>query len=102
MKPVNLSKDQIGNRQHQYSGRMFTANPSSTKNTNKLQFSKRGNSSDHLRDSQRYNMNKITPSNLITQAPPINSVDPNIKNMITQAEEGRPQTTFNNKNSIKY
>jgi hypothetical protein len=81
---------------------MFTANPSSTKNTNKPQFSKRGNSSDHLRDSQRYNLNKITPNNLITQAPSSNAVDPNIKSLITQAEEGRPHTTFNNKISIKY
>lgn len=101
MKPVNLSRDQMGNKHNQYSSRMFTANPSSTKNTNKQQLSKRGNSSDHIRESQRFNMNKITPNNLITQSPSMNSVDPNIKNLITQAEEGRPQTTFNPKNLIK-
>ena len=95
MKPVSFNKDPQTSSKNPYSSRIFTANPVSNKSTSKLQYSKRGSSSDQARDSQRYNMNKITPGSLITQAQPNNSID--VKSIITQAEEGRPQTTFNSK-----
>jgi hypothetical protein len=101
MKPVNFVKDPQLSSKNQYSSRIFTANPSSTKNSSKLQYSKRGSSTDQARESQRYNANKISPANLITQAIPGSNNVVDVKSIITQAEEGRPHTTFNTKQLIK-
>ena len=72
MKQIAISKEQQVMKNN-YSSRMFIANTPSTKNTTKFQAPKRGNTSDHARDPQRYSINKITPNNLITQALPQNN-----------------------------
>ena len=81
MKHGNINKEQQMMKNN-YSSRMFTANPSSTKSNSKFHGSKRGNSSDQARDPQRYSINKISPNNLITQAPPQSNGNSLIKSRI--------------------
>ena len=95
------NRDSQQSAKSHYSSRVFTANPSTNKTSSKLQYSKRGNSSDQARESQRYTSNKISPSSLITQASPNSNNNVDVKSIITQAEEGRPHTTFNTKQLIK-